>query len=528
MATYASRPAWELRARSVIDARIAVPLGLGLLVAVSLLLRSPKLDIGFWIDEGLSVGIADRGIADIPGTLRLDGSPPLYYMLLHFWLGLAGRGEEATRALSLLLALIAIPVAWWGARMLFGERAGWIAAVLAALNPFLTHYAQEARMYALVIVLGLVACVSFVRAFAGEDPRPARRWIASLALSVAALLYTHNWGLFFGAACAAGCVALVVLAPPELRPHRRRDAIIAFGAVAALYAPWLPSLLFQAVHTGAPWGQRPSLDALSTVPEHLLGTTAGVVLLLAGGSGIVTIGQARQGRRLGPEARAVTALAIVALLTILLAFAASQASPAWANRYLAIALPPLLLLAAAGLAAARGIGLAGLALVAVIWAGDPPLADKSNVRDVAEAITPSLAPGDIVVSTQPEQVPVLSYYLPPGLRYATLTGPVKDTGVTDWRNGVERLGRASPEMDLRPMLDALEPGRRLVLISPTIYSVRRWSAPWTELVRLRSEQWNQFVSNDHRFRVIAIEPPSPFPRRRNPVNATVLIKEASG
>jgi mannosyltransferase len=528
MATYASRPAWELRARSVIDARIAVPLGLGLLVAVSLLLRSQQFDIGFWIDEGLSVGIADRRIGDIPGALRLDGSPPLYYLLLHFWLGLAGRGEEAARALSLLLALIAVPVAWSGARMLFGERAGWIAAVLAAVNPFLTRYAVEARMYALVIVLGVVACVAFVQAFAGDDPRPARRWIAIFALSVAALLYTHNWGLFFGAACAAACVVLVALAPPELRPRRRRDAIIAFGAVAVLYAPWLPYLLFQAAHTGAPWAQRPSFNALLTVPARLLGTTAGAVLLLAGGSGIVTIVRARQGRRLGPEARALTALAIVALLTILLAFAASQASPAWANRYLAIALPPFLLLAVAGLAAARGIGLAGLALVAFFWATDGPPADKSNVRDVAEAIAPSLAPGDVVVSTQPEQVPVLSYYLPPGLRYATLTGRVKDTGVTDWRDGVERLGRASPERDLRPILDALPPGRRLVLISPTIYTVRRWSAPWTELVRVRSEQWNQFVSNDHRFRVTSIEPPSPFPRRPSPVHATVLIKEASG
>ena len=525
MASYASRPAWELRARSVIDARIAVPLGLGLLLAVSLLLRTQELDVGFWIDEGLSVGIADRAIGDIPGVLRLDGSPPLYYMLLHFWLGLAGDGEEAARSLSLLLALIAVPVVWWGARMLFGERAGWFAAVLTGVNPFLTRYAVEARMYALFIVLGLVACIALARLFAGDDPRPARRWIAVFAGSLVALLYTHNWALFFAAACAAACAALVALAPPELRPRRRRDAVVAFGAVALLYAPWLPSLLFQAAHTGAPWSNRPSLDSLSTVPKQLLGHSAGVILLLAAGSGIVTIVQARQGRRLGPEARAVTALAIVALLTVLLAFASSQASRAWAIRYLAIALPPLLLIAGAGLAAARGIGLAGLALVAFLWASDGPPADKSNVRDVAEAIAPSLAPGDFVVSTQPEQVPVLSYYLPPGLRYATLTGPVKDTGVTDWRDGVERLERASPEKELRPILDSIAPGRRLVLISPTIYSVRRWSAPWTELVRVRSEEWNQFVTNDHRFRVTSIEPPSPLPRRPAPVHATVLIKE---
>ena len=366
-----------------------------------------------------------------------------------------------------------------------------------------------------------------MQAFAGDDPRPARRWIAVFALSVAALLYTHNWGLFFGAACAVACVALVALAPGELRPRRRRDAIIAFGAVAVLYAPWLPTLLFQAAHTGAPWAQRPSFSALLTDARRRTACSAtppGPVLWSPAGRARSPSCRARPGRRLGPEARAVTALALVALLTILLAFAASQASrvgqPLPRRRR-----PPVPAPRRAGRAAARGIGLAGLALVAFFWATDGPPAEKSNVRDVAEAIAPSLAPGDVVVSTQPEQVPVLHYYLPPGLRYATLTGPVKDTGVTDWRDGVQRLRRASPQRDLRPILDALAPGRRLVLISPTIYTVRRWSAPWTELVRVRSEEWNQFVSNDHRFRVTAIEPPSPFPRRPIPVHATVLIKD---
>ena len=58
MATYASRPAWELRARSLTGARIAAPLGIGVLIALSVLLRTRQLDVGFWIDEGLSEGIA--------------------------------------------------------------------------------------------------------------------------------------------------------------------------------------------------------------------------------------------------------------------------------------------------------------------------------------------------------------------------------------------------------------------------------------------------------------------------------------
>ena len=68
-----------------------VPVGLGLLVALSLGVKDAELNVGYWIDEGLSVGIADRPLTDIPGILRQDGSPPLYYGLLHVWMSLVGQ-----------------------------------------------------------------------------------------------------------------------------------------------------------------------------------------------------------------------------------------------------------------------------------------------------------------------------------------------------------------------------------------------------------------------------------------------------
>ena len=138
---------------------------------LSLVLRTRELGIGFWIDEGLSVGIADRPLTDIPHALRLDGSPPLYYMLLHVWMSVFGTSEEADARAVARVRAAAVPVAWWAARTLFGARAGWMAAVLAATNPFLTRFAQEARMYALVALLALVACAAFGRAFTGDGER---------------------------------------------------------------------------------------------------------------------------------------------------------------------------------------------------------------------------------------------------------------------------------------------------------------------------------------------------------------------
>lgn len=486
-------------------------MGLALLVAASALLRTRYFDLGFWIDEGLSVGIADRPLGDIPGVLRQDGSPPLYYLLLSLWMGAAGKSETATHALSLLFALACIPAAFLAARSLFGERAAWFAAVLFALNPFLTRYAQETRMYSLVVLLAIAACWSFARVFVASDGRP---WLFGLAL--AALLYTHNWSLFLAA--GFGLVWLVVVLRAAERPPLWRDGAIGFGTALAVYAPWLPTLAFQAAHTGAPWATRPGAEQLIGAPEALLGDTGQIALLLAGGAGAAALW--RGGRR------TAALLAAVAGVALVLAFASSQLEPAWAVRYLAVLVAPLLLAAGAGLAAAGRLGVAGLALCAVIWAADWGPDDKSNIRDVAEAVSPMLEPGDLWVSTQPEQIPVSAYYLPGGLRYATLWGPVGDLGVTDWRDGVERMERTSAPDDLLPLMDDLAVGQRLVLLQPVIYDLARWSAPWTTLVRERSEEWMAFLRADPRFRVIALHPPAPLPAHPNPVRATVFVKTA--
>src|SRR3954462_12577781 len=155
--------------------RIAVGGGLSALGVLSAVVRTRQLGVGLWLDEGLSIGIADRPLADIPGVLRQDGSPPLYYLLLHGWIKLAGRSEAATHALSLLFALLAVPVAFWAGRALFGERAAWVAAVLTALNPFLTVYAQETGMYSLLVVLALPAVACWLRARAVDVPAPDGR-----------------------------------------------------------------------------------------------------------------------------------------------------------------------------------------------------------------------------------------------------------------------------------------------------------------------------------------------------------------
>jgi mannosyltransferase len=472
------------------------------LVGVSLLIRTQALSSPFWIDEGLSVGIASHPFNEIFHALREDGSPPLYYVLLHFWMEAFGRSESNTHVLSLLFALLTIPAALWAGWALFGRRAGYIAAAMAAVNPFLDAYAQETRMYSLLALLCLLATACFGLAFV----RRRRGYLIPLAVLLAAIAYTHNWGLFFDVGCALALVP--VWRAADDRRGILRDALLCFGAAAVLYAPWVPTLVSQAQHTGAPWATRPKLRAWVQVPGNLFGGDLISFLMLVGAAlGLWALWQ----RRREPVGRTLIAVFCIAVAAVLLAWIASQLSPAWSTRYQGVVLGPLLLFGAAGLAYARWLGLFALAFLLLWWATVTPtsaLQDKSNVDDVAAQLGPQLRPGDQVVSTQPEQIPVLYYYLPGAarLRYSDAIGPVNDPQVMDWRDALRRLRASRAATALEPLLDRMPVGRRLLLLSPITENPRSWRAPWTELVRRRTAQYGGVVERDHRFRRLANAP----------------------
>ncbi|QEC50075.1 hypothetical protein FSW04_22545 [Baekduia soli] len=496
--------------------------GLLVLIGLSVWLRSHALTAKFWIDEGLSVGIAHHGFFDIPTVLRKDGSPPLYYMLLHVWMGIVGGdGESRTHALSLLFAVGTVPAGWWAARRLFGERAAWATAVLFAFNPFLTYYAQETRMYALVAFLGLIASATFAMAFALRR----RRAIPVFSVATAATIYAHNWGLFLTVGLGVAWLVLLRTAPAQERRGLLRDGLLGFGAVLVLYAPWIPSLLFQAAHTGAPWAERPPWNAVITGLQNITGGVPTALLLgLVGAAGILTLRGGTEGR---PRARAALALVVATGVAILLAWLSSQASPAWATRYFAVVTGPALLLVGAGIVRFGKLGLVALVIAMILWFNphERSIRGKSDAYRVARTLKDEnlIHAGDLVVAVHPEYGPAMRYYLGGGYRWADALGPVSDNRVFDWRDALPRLKAAGPRRTLDRLAPEVQPGQHLILIQPIIRTAK-WGAPWTAEIRRRAPQWEQALDHDPRFQRVA--PVPSFGRRPLPrgVRAVVYLR----
>jgi mannosyltransferase len=121
------------RMRTVVGAAVVI------VVAIGLVLRF-FTHSALWLDEALTVDRARLPISQIAGSVKHDGAPPLYYYLLHFWMGLFGQSNLATRSLSGVIGVLTLPVAWLAGNRFGGRVVAWITLVLLASAPFAVYY----------------------------------------------------------------------------------------------------------------------------------------------------------------------------------------------------------------------------------------------------------------------------------------------------------------------------------------------------------------------------------------------------
>ncbi len=241
--------------------RLSGLLLLALLLALGLRLYRIEAQ-SLWNDEGTSVALATRDLLTITRSAANDIHPPLYYIVLHFWIKLFGNGELAVRSLSALLGTLLVLTTYLLGRSLsaagnshgLGMLMGLLAALFAAVSPFQVYYSQEARMYVLTALLGTISTICFLRFlvhWANEgvpltsDVAPLDRRVLSAAyvLVTSLLLYTHYFAATVVVAQNLVFLWWFLLHEPVTVTGRRfrvaaRWALLQ-ALVAASYLPWV-------------------------------------------------------------------------------------------------------------------------------------------------------------------------------------------------------------------------------------------------------------------------------------------------
>jgi mannosyltransferase len=402
-----------------------------------------------WLDEALSVSIALQPLPGLFEALRQDGSPPLYYLLLKGWSAVVGEGTVAVRLPSALLTVVALVLARALGRRVAGVAGGRATVVVLAALPWTMRFGSETRMYLLVVVLVLAGALAL------DSARRSARAVPLLALCAGALLLTHYWALFLLA--AVGLVHLPGLLRRE-GPAVRVALGLAGGAV--LFLPWLPSFLFQAARTGAPWADPVTLLDLLTAPQLWAARPQVPRVVLAV---LLTLLAVRGARRRLPRTGAVVGL------TLLLAFVATAVGGgAWTARYTAVVVPLVALLAGVGALGLRRSVWALSALVVLGVATGVPAAGSSRtaVGEVADAVRAAGATGDLVVVCPDQLGPPLVRLLPgvDAVSYPALTAVQR----VDWVDYAERHAAARPAEVARAVNDRAG-GRPVTLLRQSGY-----------------------------------------------------------
>lgn len=118
--------------------------------------------------------------------------PPLYFVMVRFWVRWFGDSVAVARSLSAAISLLALPCVYWLCLELFNSPlVGWVAVALIAVSPLQVIYAQEARNYSLWVVMILLSSASLLRAIRLKTWRTWAIYGATVAIGI----YSH---LLFG------------------------------------------------------------------------------------------------------------------------------------------------------------------------------------------------------------------------------------------------------------------------------------------------------------------------------------------
>ncbi len=226
-------------------------------------------------------GFSLKSIASIVGRAAFhEPHPPLGYLLYLPWISLFGTSEAAVRSLPLLLGVASIALIGFLGRRIGGTGVGLAAAALLATNPLHIAFSQEARSYALAVLLVIAAHLFFLRSL-GE---PSARNRIVYALLIAAAAYTHYFAVL--AVLAHGLIALwLLLTGDEDSRRAARPTLLAFGCGMATFIAWLPAFAVQITGKALPLDylaiQGSPLVRVVSYMEKVVGLGAPPFLLLA-------------------------------------------------------------------------------------------------------------------------------------------------------------------------------------------------------------------------------------------------------
>ena len=307
-------------------------------------------DSCLWFDEIFSVHAAEHPWGELFWFVAQDLiHPPLFYVLLKFWIGIGGDSIFWLRLLPILFSIVAlVPFVFLCRELKLKTSATLLALTFFAANGSLIKYAQEVRMYSLLLCLSLFSIWLFARFFF----RGKNIWILTVVNIL--LVYTHYFGWFV--ICSEITVILI------LQRIKIRHVLIMVGIALVSYTPWIIAIL-KAANTGADvkqnidWIAAPNLRSLidfvfdliepfyfqqssADVSTHIF-ITLPLLIIIASAKILYLLNWKNEA-----EKDRFYMLSILSIVPLVLAFVLSWLLPVsiWGSRHLIVVFAPVMII----------------------------------------------------------------------------------------------------------------------------------------------------------------------------------------
>ena len=119
----------------------------------------------FWRDEAFTYFLAKKNVFEIIFLTAKDFNPPLYYLILHFWMKIFGGSEIALRSLSIIFFWATVYTAFFFLNdiLKIKLKKSFFYLIFFIINPLLLYYAFEARMYSMLAFLATLSYYAFCK-----------------------------------------------------------------------------------------------------------------------------------------------------------------------------------------------------------------------------------------------------------------------------------------------------------------------------------------------------------------------------
>ena len=358
-----------------------------------------------WRDEAFSILVAQTNPQEIIRATSADFTPPLFYLILHYWMLLFGTSEVVTRLLSLVFHIGTIATVYLLTKALCRElklknqQLPLYASILTLLNPMLLYYGFEVRAYSLLTLFVTLSFYALVT---------RRKYLYIISASLG--LYTHY---YFALAYLSQIIYLVCT--NSSMKNVKKKLYVAIPVI--IFSPWIPYLINQIISSSESWyypiTQQTWLTSLASLFTNYQSKPSSLdkplTYLTMAFIGLAIFLVTR-------KTRITKLLAIWLLFPPLALLSISEFKPLWVNRYLlhiAVVESILITLSIGILAKKLHLLLFGLVTISLIWFNSwfVEYQRKMDYRTPLQTLSQNIQPDDIVAVTDSLALFETRYYL---------------------------------------------------------------------------------------------------------------------